>query len=90
MNNGKFKIKLEEYIGTDEEAVVPAGVTGIGEWAFYCCEHVTRAVIPEGVTSIGDEAFSGCRNLVSVTLPTSLTSIGKEVSTMTLLSWVAP
>ena len=52
-----------------------AGVTRVGNWAFYDCDNLTTLTIPEGITTIGDEAFYHCDNLTTVTLPESLTAI---------------
>ena len=58
------------------DLVIPAGVTSIGDYAFYGCSSLTRITIPDSVTSIGRYAFSGCSSLTSVTIPNSVTSIG--------------
>ena len=59
-----------------KEAVIPAGVTKIGMWAFQGCEALASVVIPESVTEIGWYAFSGCTALASVVIPASVTEIG--------------
>ena len=56
--------------------VIESGVTGIGNYAFYCCEALTSVTIPNTVTAIGDEAFRNCEALTSVTIPNSVTTIG--------------
>ncbi len=56
-------------------AIIPEGVTCIGEEAFCNCKALTDIALPESVTSIGDYAFSGCEALTSITLPESVTSI---------------
>lgn len=54
---------------------VTAGVTKVGSYAFYDCDHLDGIVIPAGVTSIGRSAFENCSGLTKVTLPNSVTSI---------------
>ncbi|MBE6363194.1 MAG: hypothetical protein E7054_06025 [Lentisphaerae bacterium] len=58
------------------EAVIPPGVTTIGDRAFYDCNSLTGITIPDSVTTISDMAFDGCEKLTSVTLPDSVTTIG--------------
>jgi hypothetical protein len=77
-----FEIKdgvLVKYRGNAAEAVIPAGVTAIGERAFGWKGSLVSVTIPAGVTSIGSGAFAGCSSLVSVTIPASVTSIGGRV-----------
>ena len=52
-----------------------AGLTKIGNSAFYNIAELTSIVIPDGVTSIGIDAFRGCYGLESVTIPYGVTSI---------------
>ena len=48
--------------------IIPQGVTGIGDYAFYGCSGLTSIIIPQGVTSIGVEAFSDCTSLTNITV----------------------
>ena len=76
---GTFEIengKLVKYDGEEEEVVVPAGVTVIGEKAFGYNTYIRRVVIPEGVTEIQGYAFRNCSNLENVELPKSLKKLG--------------
>ena len=57
-------------------AVIPAGVTTIGDSAFAYCYDLTRVTIPNSVTAIGHLAFYNCRSLTGVTIPARVTSIG--------------
>ena len=77
-SSGDFEIKdgvLVAYHGTAEKVIVPKGVKGIGNQAFYANHNMTSVTIPKGVTSIGEEAFHYCDGLETVNLPDTLTSI---------------
>ncbi len=56
---------------------IPAGVTSIGNRAFYNCNGLTSIEIPAGVTSIGESAFWDCSGLTSIKIPSGVTSIEK-------------
>ena len=60
------------------EVVIPAGVTVVGEKAFYNNKKITGLVIPEGVTHIGRFAVSGCRLLEYVVVPDSVASMDDQ------------
>jgi hypothetical protein len=55
---------------------VPAGVTAIGDKAFYCCD-LTDITLPDGLTSIGESAFDCC-DLREIVIPGSVRSIGES------------
>ena len=59
-------------------AVIPDGVTSIGNEAFKKNFRLTSVVIPNSVTSIGHSAFEGCNKLASITIPNSVTTIGNS------------
>ena len=70
---------IGNYVGT--EVIIPDKidgylVTGIGQYAFSGCTHITSITIPNSVTNIGVHAFSGCTGLTSIDLPDHLNSIG--------------
>ena len=65
----------DSYRLSIESLSLPAGLTSIGEYAFYGCSNLISVTIPDSVTGIGDFAFYGCKNLASVTIPDSVTSI---------------
>ena len=70
------KGELTEFKGIGTEAVIPDGVTVIGDEAFVGNQRLKKVIIPEGVTEIGKRAFSGCTSLRELSLPRSLTIIG--------------
>ncbi len=75
-----FEIKdgvLVKYNGTDENAVIPDGVTAIDEFAFIRCTHLKSVYIPGSVISIGKSSFLGCKGLKNIKIPGSVTSIDK-------------
>ena len=75
----KDKKLLQYAIGkTNSSFVIPDGVTGIGDDAFYNCTNLTNVMIPDSVTSIGKQAFYYCENLKSISIPNGVTSIGEE------------
>jgi len=56
--------------------VIGAGVTNIGNYAFFECRNLTEVNIPNSVTTIGNNVFNDCSNLTSITIPNSVTTIG--------------
>lgn len=82
MFNGSNLDELCDEAGVDRdditEAVIPDGVTSIGNEAFEYCSSLKNINIPNSVTSIGNLAFCGCRGLRSIIIPNSVTSIGKR------------
>jgi hypothetical protein len=73
VNKGMNIIMYNSYI---KGIVLPHGLAGIGDGAFYNCTALTGVSIPSSVTIIGDGAFSGCTALTGVTIPSSVTIIG--------------
>ena len=57
------------------EAIIPDGVTSIGDYAFYGCTGLTSIDIPDGVTSISICAFRACTGLTSIDIPGGVTTI---------------
>ena len=50
---------------------IPAGVTRVGNYAFYGCAALTKATLPASVDSIGQRAFMDCAALTEVTTSAS-------------------
>jgi len=67
---------LVNYRGNAANVTIPAGVTTIGEMAFFKNHILIGLTIPADVISIGHWAFAQCENLTTVTIPASVTSIG--------------
>ncbi len=53
-----------------------AGITAIGEGAFYQCNNLTSVTVTDAVESLGKYAFFMCEKLNAVTLPSGLKSLG--------------
>lgn len=74
-----FKIEdgvLKQYIGSENEIVIPNGVKIIGAGAFKE-GTMKRVTIPDSVTIIENEAFQNCRMLTEIVLPDSVTELGQ-------------
>ena len=59
-----------------KEAVIPASVTEIDDWAFGECQNLEKAVLPDGLKSIGGAAFYECPELTDSNIPDSVTTLG--------------
>ena len=57
---------------------IPAGVTEIGDKAFYGCGSLAGIMLPDSITEIGENAFYECSSLTGITLPKGLREIGKN------------
>lgn len=56
-------------------AILPDGLTVIGDYAFRRCGRLTEIVLPDGLTGLGAGAFSGCGALTAARIPGSLRRI---------------
>lgn len=68
-NLAQFQIKdgrLEKYVGTATEVVIPEDVISIESYAFEGCSTLKSISIPESVTNIGQDAFLDCDSLVEI------------------------
>ncbi|MBR7181756.1 MAG: leucine-rich repeat domain-containing protein, partial [Clostridia bacterium] len=55
---------------------LPAGVTEIGEYAFFECRGLEAVNIPAGVTEIQGYTFANCKSLAEITIHEGITAIG--------------
>ena len=58
------------------EAVIPEGVTAIGDKAFLNCANLRRIKLPSSLKELGGHAFDGCAQLEEIVLPDGLQKIG--------------
>ena len=66
----------DEYRAKLKQVQIQQGVTTVGAYAFYDCDHLMSVTLRKGLESIGECAFSGCNSLTSAVLPEGLKSIG--------------
>lgn len=80
-DDGPFKEDSEMYLNNQllTELIIPEGVKGIKDFAFFNLKSITKVIIPNSVTSIGQYAFRECDNLTSIEIPNSVTSLGESV-----------
>ncbi len=68
--------------------IIPNGVKGIGNRAFYNCKGLMSVELPSGLLSIGDSAFENCEALHSITIPASTAYIGDKAFAYSALTSV--
>ena len=62
--------------GREGEFQIPAGVTKIGEYAFYYSTKLTSLTLPAGLTELEEAAIAACSSLNQLTLNSDLKTIG--------------
>lgn len=60
------------------EAVVHAGVSEVGQYAFLNCAKLESVSLPSTLQKIENRAFQDCTSLAQIVLPESLDEIGDE------------
>lgn len=71
-------------------AIIPDGISVIGEGAFRGCQFITDVRLPDSLRTIQDDAFNGCEWLSNIALPSGVNSIGKRAfANCTLLKSIA-
>lgn len=67
------------YVRAITGAIIPGGVTEIGEGAFFNCVDLETVTLPEGLGWIGGNAFWQCSRLARVHIPASVSGMGSAV-----------
>lgn len=62
--------------GKSGNVSILAGVTRIGDGAFWRCRDITNVLLPSGLVTIGDYSFFKCSKITSLTIPDSVITIG--------------
>lgn len=77
-NGGNVLVRSSDQLllQGSNHAVIPSGVTRIGDYAFYQMKGLTGVVLPQSLTEVGEYAFCGCVALREAVLPDSLTELG--------------
>ncbi|MGN0768130.1 MAG: leucine-rich repeat domain-containing protein [Christensenellales bacterium] len=65
-----------DYLALISRINVNAGVTKVGDSAFFGCSEATSVVMGNTVEEIGEAAFEGCASLVTLEIPENVTVIG--------------
>lgn len=69
---GFYGATLIKYKGTDENVVIPLGVTRIDDHAFKGNSKIKSVIVPKSVHLISSCAFSGCINLEYVKIESGI------------------
>lgn len=69
VKNGTISIAEDAFRCSKlKEITIPGSVTGIGRYAFCCCDFLEHITIPSSVTTIYENAFANCKSLKRVTI----------------------
>ncbi len=71
-------VKAYSFYGFKDliQVTLPAGVTAIGDGAFWNCTSLSSIKLPDGIAVIGSNAFEGCTSLTGIEIPEGVTTIG--------------
>lgn len=76
--DGDGKSPFAAFESEIKDVVIEAGVTTVGDNAFYECYNVSEVTLPDGLVSVGDSAFYYCRELSELSIPDSVMVIGRR------------
>lgn len=71
----------QKHVANIKTIAIDAGITHIGNYAFFNHNNVTSVSIGNNVTVIGEYAFAGCIGLDSVVIPGNVIKIGYRAFT---------
>ena len=74
--NAVIDSQTNELIIGCQRTVIPAGITGIGVYAFYGRSGLKSTTIPYSISYISECAFEDCYNLVDVKMTSGIRHIG--------------
>ena len=86
-DDGKDKI-LVDYLGSQQDIVIPDGITKIGQFAFEDNDDVVSVSIPNSIEYIGEAAFIDCGNLKSIKMSSNIKEIDGNVFLRTIVTTV--
>lgn len=75
-NGGILLVGVKDRHLTD--AVIPEGVTAVGNGAFSRCRFLLRVYLPASLLTLGADAFSRCDRLTEVNFSRGLVSVGNR------------
>lgn len=78
---GGVILKWKGDMPENYDLVVPDGIAGIADEAFYFCRELGSVKLPDSLKIIGSEVFRGCTELREIVLPESVESIGQYAFT---------
>lgn len=67
---------------------ISEGITSVGNYSFYDCQHLTEVIMPDTITVIGSGAFCMCEDLTAADIPKSVKIIGDSAFMSTNLTSV--